>query len=556
MRIIGLFALLAHSTQSSTKSRCETATLHKQGKEQTVNFGELLSRYRGQTESTNEAKPAVQEEPEIETPRHEQEKEGVPEMGWLTLGTQIAALQTPIPVIEEDAEELRISGVVELDLIETKISFEARQDISVPPTDNDSIDLVSFAKSEGEIVPTEIPLEQSVKVEENTQDQVRNGKTTDPIEPKLQETVQTKDSIFIHHSLANDVSEADLFTSKTEQFTLLAENLPNQHTSFEGFTQQDPRLKVSKELKLTVRSEAENLPVTDQTDTTQKVAHTETSDLVFQESTLPEIQTELLVAEQSTDFENLLAEVEPTATPRVTSEKLTEVPLESLEEMALGDQAGFFTKAHTSAPIHKNETLATNNEETEIELRSIRKEPVREGSPRPTNQTTVIAEAKTFEAIAESVEKDVPVRSVMDLADRENLISKLVQSMETLVHEERTEVRILLKPDHLGELKIKLSTERGIMMAEFIVQNETVREVIASQLPQLHTALQEQGTKMADVMVNIGFGQQGQEDEGKQQPQKFTRNYQGRPQMQKTVGLDSEKAYLGRTIWNQVDVRV
>ena len=93
------------------------------------------------------------------------------------------------------------------------------------------------------------------------------------------------------------------------------------------------------------------------------------------------------------------------------------------------------------------------------------------------------------------------------------------------------------------------------MVAEFIVQNQAVREVIASQLPQLQTALQDQGTQMADVSVSIGLGNKGQDDEGhSRSKQQQGQNTHGR--LQKAGTLSGEKAYLGRSIWNQVDVRV
>lgn len=152
-------------------------------------------------------------------------------------------------------------------------------------------------------------------------------------------------------------------------------------------------------------------------------------------------------------------------------------------------------------------------------------------------------------------ETEVKEPAVLDFRDQEAVFPKLVQNIQSLVQAERSEVRIVLKPDHLGDLKIKLSMERGIMVAEFVVQNEAVREVIASHLPQLHTALQEQGTQVADMMVNIGFGQQKQEDD---EGQHKGRQYAGtnRSRTQGAAVQTSKEAHLGRSIWNQVDVKV
>ena len=170
------------------------------------------------------------------------------------------------------------------------------------------------------------------------------------------------------------------------------------------------------------------------------------------------------------------------------------------------------------------------------------------------SDATSLADFKIMESFGESADVKTPMRAVLDFQDGENLIPKLVQRIESLVQGERSEVRIELKPEHLGELKIKLSMERGIMVAEFVVQNQAVGEVIASQLPQLQTALQGQGTLMADVSVSIGLAHKGPDDEG--QPRSRQSSQQSHGRLQKASTSESERAYLGRSAWNQVDVRV
>ena len=188
------------------------------------------------------------------------------------------------------------------------------------------------------------------------------------------------------------------------------------------------------------------------------------------------------------------------------------------------------------------------------EARTDLKAPIRERSAQVEDEMVSPADLKPFEADVEGAKVETPIREVLDFADKENLFPKLVQTMETIVQEERTEVRIQLKPDHLGELKIKLSMERGIMMAEFVVESQAVREVIASQLPQLQTALQNHGTQISDVSVSIGFGNERSEEQGHSSPRQPGRNAQRRLAKMSASGHD--KAYLGRSIWNQVDVRV
>ena len=224
----------------------------------------------------------------------------------------------------------------------------------------------------------------------------------------------------------------------------------------------------------------------------------------------------------------------------------------SEEEIPLPETEEHVPEAPIQVRASREQRLEVQGErltaEPRLNLRDTKERPVQgqtEAVPSP--------DVGAFESAAELAEAESPVRKILDFADRENLFPKLVQTMETIVQEERTEVRIQLKPDHLGELKIKLSMERGIMVAEFIVENQAVREVIASQLPQLQTALQDHGTQVADLSVSIGFGEARPDEQG--QPNQRQSGRQTQRRLDRMTAANSEKAYSGRSIWNQVDVR-
>lgn len=155
----------------------------------------------------------------------------------------------------------------------------------------------------------------------------------------------------------------------------------------------------------------------------------------------------------------------------------------------------------------------------------------------------------------EQIEFEQLTNKVLDLQEQETLVPKLVQNIQSLVQADRSEVRIDLKPDHLGELKIKLSLERGIMVAEFTVESEAVQAVLASELPQLQTALQDQGANVAEMMVNIGFGQKEQNDDGESKPKHFASQSRAGVQTGR-ITAEGEENKLGKTKWNQVDVKV
>ena len=288
---------------------------------------------------------------------------------------------------------------------------------------------------------------------------------------------------------------------------------------------------------------------------------------------LPEVETSFLDAElafkahsrlkQQTVPEMPIADVAATHSREVagvafregvgpiTPDQAPAKPQEEVDTLGLVKEDAF--EVSVKAQGEKNQELISQQGERSGETVLAPKNTPRERPWQAPSDIVLPGDVGAVEPLVESAEADTQIRAVLNFEDRENLFPKLVQSMESLVLEERSEVRIQLKPDHLGELKIKLSMERGIMMAEFVVQDQTVREVIASQLPQLQTALQEHGTQMADVSVSIGLGHKGTDDEGQPKSRQSGQHSHGRLQKESTTG---ERAYLGRSIWNQVDVRV
>ena len=186
--------------------------------------------------------------------------------------------------------------------------------------------------------------------------------------------------------------------------------------------------------------------------------------------------------------------------------------------------------------------------------KEVQKESSRERKLETPSEGPILMDTATSAVSSDVPKAEAQIEEILDVQDRDNLFPKLVETIETLVHEERSEVRMQLKPDHLGTLEVKLSLERGIMVAEFVVQDQQVREILASHLPQLQTALQNQGTPMADVSVSIGLGQREADSQGQERSRSTPRSSYGR--VQQKSAASTEKAYLGRSIWNQVDVRV
>lgn len=111
--------------------------------------------------------------------------------------------------------------------------------------------------------------------------------------------------------------------------------------------------------------------------------------------------------------------------------------------------------------------------------------------------------------------------SQQTVKDPYNIASQIVEQARVVTGQKNTEMIIQLKPEHLGELTLKVTVESGVVSASFHSNNSEVRSVIEASLPQLKQELTNQGLKIENVGVYAGLGDffsNGQQRESQQQP--------------------------------------
>ncbi|MEG6585884.1 flagellar hook-length control protein FliK [Dendrosporobacter sp. 1207_IL3150] len=108
--------------------------------------------------------------------------------------------------------------------------------------------------------------------------------------------------------------------------------------------------------------------------------------------------------------------------------------------------------------------------------------------------------------------------------DTHNIAEQIIEKARLVRGTQETEMIIKLKPEHLGELTLKVSVDKGLISASFHSDNAEVRSVIESSLVQLKQEMTNQGLKVDNVGVYSGLGQflsNGQREAPKQPVVKF-----------------------------------
>ena len=83
------------------------------------------------------------------------------------------------------------------------------------------------------------------------------------------------------------------------------------------------------------------------------------------------------------------------------------------------------------------------------------------------------------------------------------IIDQIVQQVRFVTGEGMAEMKIQLKPEHLGDLTLKVATLNGIVTAQFTAENQRVKELIEAGFNALRDSLEEAGINVSGIEVNV-----------------------------------------------------
>ncbi len=88
-------------------------------------------------------------------------------------------------------------------------------------------------------------------------------------------------------------------------------------------------------------------------------------------------------------------------------------------------------------------------------------------------------------------------------ADTQNIMNQIMDYMRVQVKADMTQMELQLNPASLGTVNINITSKAGVITAQFLTQNETVKAAIESQIVQLKNSFEEQGLKVEAVEVTV-----------------------------------------------------
>ena len=155
----------------------------------------------------------------------------------------------------------------------------------------------------------------------------------------------------------------------------------------------------------------------------------------------------------------------------------------------------------------------------------------------------------TFQTALQETAEAQPTAPAAPQKDYE-VARQIVEQARLLRMPEQTEMVIRLKPEHLGELTLKVSVAAsGAVNATFHTDNASVRAIIETSMIQLKHELQTQGLKVDNVGVYAGLGDNslmnGQQDANAHYAQHSGQgSSQGRDAQQALASFEEEQQAL------------
>ena len=87
--------------------------------------------------------------------------------------------------------------------------------------------------------------------------------------------------------------------------------------------------------------------------------------------------------------------------------------------------------------------------------------------------------------------------------DTQDIMRQIMDYMKVSVKADSSELEMQLHPQSLGTLHIQMASKNGVVTANFITQNETVKAALESQMVQLKESFAEQGVKVEAIEVTV-----------------------------------------------------
>lgn len=306
------------------------------------------------------------------------------------------------------------------------------------------------------------------------------------------------------------VANEELYTA-LQEITQMVETTAGELLENTGLTQDELDIVLEKlrELENKAVTQEETMPITE---------NMENSETAVQEENMTFAETQ---GEKMMDTANQI----PVTVENHQQKEQNDLPKQDLPENALSESDLPEDVAEKDIHVHsQNAEHDKNDESASMDF----------GQNKNMAQNFQNDLTEAVNATGENVES-------FTSANTERIMRQLTDMVKLVKNENLTEMELQLHPASLGTVNVSLTTKGGVVTAEFVTQNETVKAAIEAQASQLQAKLEEQGVKVEAIEVSVASHQMERNLDKNNQGQQQTSQDQ---QAQRIQGIRRNSIHL------------
>ena len=305
------------------------------------------------------------------------------------------------------------------------------------------------------------------------------------------------------------IAEMDLVTNTEEVPTDFQEVLndtlnrvvnSDDTTKEANSTNEAVEMTVSKEQTADVKTE------TQETDVEVNVEAQQNADTNVNEST----------TEAAEVVEEPLQDAKEETTEVKTEESVETVEGEASVKKAHGDTSDSLTGQEDGEGQNNNSLLNHNNGETIVQTQMT-------SNAGQSVQTSQMTQFSSYLS-----------------ADTVQIMEQIVQQMRVTISNEITTMEMQMNPENLGKVYVNISSEEGVVNAQFHATNEVVKEALETQIATLRESLNQAGVKVDAIEVTIASHEfERNLEQQSQNPEEHVNAQEAHNQKRRNLNLDS-----------------
>ena len=225
------------------------------------------------------------------------------------------------------------------------------------------------------------------------------------------------------------------------------------------------------------------------------------------DATTENVDIKETMVEQTTDETVVIENEEVQAKQETVVAETSETTIEEVAEEMLEAEVNAKAEPQEEASESKVQVEKADNAmpKKETEGQSFSGNQNSEGNALLNHQNNeTIVQTQLTSNVSQTVE--VPQMSQFSSylsADSVQIMEQIVQQMRVTISSEITTMEMQMNPENLGKVYVNISSEEGVVNAQFHATNEVVKEALEAQVATLRESLNQAGVKVDAIEVTI-----------------------------------------------------